>query len=222
MPRRASSAGSAAGWRARCAKARRRCATWPRAPRRADTAAALMRHLARLIVICVTVLRYGLDELALSSFRQPLGALSGPRHHRRPDARRAARRAPAPRPRKARPDLRQVRPGALDPARHPAGRHRRGAGQAAGPRAAVSRRGRARDRRARLRPADRRGLRQLRCRAGRQRLDRAGPLRGAEGRPRGRGQGAAARHAGGDRRRRRGDAPGGARRSSAGRPTASG
>ena len=31
----------------------------------------LMRHLARLVVICVTVLRYGLDELALSSFRQP-------------------------------------------------------------------------------------------------------------------------------------------------------
>jgi ubiquinone biosynthesis protein len=30
-----------------------------------------MRHIARLIVICVTVLRYGLDELALSSFRQP-------------------------------------------------------------------------------------------------------------------------------------------------------
>ncbi|MEP6875015.1 MAG: AarF/UbiB family protein, partial [Burkholderiales bacterium] len=29
-----------------------------------------MRHLTRLIVICVTVLRYGLDELALSSFRQ--------------------------------------------------------------------------------------------------------------------------------------------------------
>jgi ubiquinone biosynthesis protein len=29
-----------------------------------------MRHLARLIFICVTVLRYGLDELALSSFRQ--------------------------------------------------------------------------------------------------------------------------------------------------------
>ncbi len=30
-----------------------------------------MRHLARLFVICVTVLRYGLDELALSGFRQP-------------------------------------------------------------------------------------------------------------------------------------------------------
>jgi len=30
-----------------------------------------MRHLARLVVICVTVLRYGFDELALSSFRQP-------------------------------------------------------------------------------------------------------------------------------------------------------
>lgn len=29
-----------------------------------------MRHIARLIVITITVLRYGLDELALSSFRQ--------------------------------------------------------------------------------------------------------------------------------------------------------
>ena len=29
-----------------------------------------MRHIARLLVICITVLRYGLDELALSSFRQ--------------------------------------------------------------------------------------------------------------------------------------------------------
>ncbi|MEQ1686772.1 MAG: ubiquinone biosynthesis regulatory protein kinase UbiB [Burkholderiaceae bacterium] len=29
-----------------------------------------MRHIGRLIVICVTVLRYGLDELALSTFRQ--------------------------------------------------------------------------------------------------------------------------------------------------------
>ena len=29
-----------------------------------------MRHLARLLFICITVLRYGLDELALSSFRQ--------------------------------------------------------------------------------------------------------------------------------------------------------
>jgi ubiquinone biosynthesis protein len=30
-----------------------------------------MRHVGRLVFICVTVLRYGLDELALSSFRQP-------------------------------------------------------------------------------------------------------------------------------------------------------
>jgi ubiquinone biosynthesis protein len=30
-----------------------------------------MRNLARLVFICFTVLRYGLDELALSSFRQP-------------------------------------------------------------------------------------------------------------------------------------------------------
>jgi ubiquinone biosynthesis protein len=29
-----------------------------------------LRHVARLVVICFTVLRYGLDELALSSFRQ--------------------------------------------------------------------------------------------------------------------------------------------------------
>ena len=29
-----------------------------------------MRHVTRLVVICITVLRYGLDELALSSFRQ--------------------------------------------------------------------------------------------------------------------------------------------------------
>ena len=73
----------------------------------------------------------------------------------------------------------------------------------------------------RVRPADRRGLRQLRRRAGGERLDRAGALRGAEGRPRGRGQGAAARHAGGDRRRHRAHAPGRALWSSAGRPTAS-
>ena len=29
-----------------------------------------MRHIARLVFIYLTVLRYGLDELALSSFRQ--------------------------------------------------------------------------------------------------------------------------------------------------------
>jgi len=29
-----------------------------------------VRHVTRLVVICITVLRYGLDELALSSFRQ--------------------------------------------------------------------------------------------------------------------------------------------------------
>jgi ubiquinone biosynthesis protein len=46
-----------------------------------------------------------------------------------------------------------------------------------------------------------RGLRQLRCRAGGQRLDRAGALRHAEGRPRGRGEGAAPGHAGGHRGR---------------------
>ena len=51
-----------------------------------------MRHFARLVVICVTVLRYGLDELALSSFPAALGAAAGPRDHDRPHAstRRAA------------------------------------------------------------------------------------------------------------------------------------
>ena len=73
-----------------------------------------------------------------------LGAPARARDHDRPPPRRAARRAPAPRPRAARPDLRQVRPGAVDPARPAAGRHRRRARQAAGPRAAVSGRSRAR------------------------------------------------------------------------------
>ena len=45
-------------------------ATAAAAPRWPAAAAAPMRHFARLVVICVTVLRFGLDELALSGFRQ--------------------------------------------------------------------------------------------------------------------------------------------------------
>ena len=146
--RRASSA--KVGRLVRRRAARRRQGAARSRPRRSAhrRPAALMRHVARLVVICVTVLRYGLDELALSSFRQPWVRLPRSRHHRRPPARRAARRAPAPRPRAARADLRQVRPGAVDAARPAAARHRRRARQAAGPGAAVSGRGRAGDRRA--------------------------------------------------------------------------
>ena len=75
-----------------------RAATAPRASR-PPSRRALMRHLARLVVICVTVLRYGLDELALSSFRQRwvrflVRVITIGR-----TPRRAARRAAAPRPR---------------------------------------------------------------------------------------------------------------------------
>src|SRR6187402_1166342 len=60
MRRRARSAASARRWP-------RRSATPPSPPARA---ADPMRHFARLIFIWVTVFRFGLDELALSSFRQ--------------------------------------------------------------------------------------------------------------------------------------------------------
>src|SRR5436190_960644 len=120
--------------------------------------------------------------------------------------------APAPRPRAPRPRLRQVRPGAVDTTRPAAARHRRRARPPAGPRAAVSGGRRAGDRREGVRPSARRDLRQLRRRAGGERLDRAGALRRPQGRSRGRRQGAAPGHVGGDRRRRRGDAPGRARR----------
>ena len=70
------------------------------------------------------------------------------------------------------------------------------------------------------RPIDER-LRQLRRRAGGQRVDRAGALRDAEGRPRSRGQGAAPGHAGGDRRRPGAAAHAGALGRAAVAPTAS-
>jgi ubiquinone biosynthesis protein len=98
-----------------------------------------MRHLLRLGVIVFTVLRFGLDEVALSGFRQrwvralvrlvTIGRkLDAPRGVR---LRHGARAAGA--------DLRQVRPGAVDPARPAAAGRGRRTGAAAGPRAAVSR-----------------------------------------------------------------------------------
>ena len=106
-----------------------------------------------------------------------------------------ARPAPARDARRARPDLRQVRPGPLDAAGHrPAGHHRR-APQAPGRRAPVPVRGRrAHDPRG-ARPLDRAALPRVRRAAGRRRLDRPGAPRGAPERPPGRGQGAAAERA---------------------------
>jgi len=67
-----------------------------------------MRNLARLIFITVTVLRYGLDELALSSFRQRwVRALVR--------VMTIGRTLDAPRGERL-PDLRQVRPGVVDAA----------------------------------------------------------------------------------------------------------
>ena len=78
------------------------------------------------------------------------------------------------------PDLRQVRPGALDAPRPAAARHRRRAREAAGPRAAVPARARDRDDRARLRAAaSATSSRRFERDAGRERLDRAGAFRHA-------------------------------------------
>ena len=124
-------------WHAACAAAAARAAL---RRSRERSAAPPARHEAflRLVFIVFTVLRFGLDEVALSGFRQrwvralvrmvTLG--------RRLDA--AARRAPAPGAGAAGPDLRQVRPGAVDPARPAAAGRGRRTGPAAGPRAAVS------------------------------------------------------------------------------------
>ena len=99
----------------------------------------VMRRLARLVFIAFTLLRFGVDEVALSGFRQRWVRGAGAGGHPRPPLRRAARRAAAPGARAAGPDLREVRAGAVDPPRPAAARCGRRAGQAAGPRAAVSR-----------------------------------------------------------------------------------
>ena len=106
-----------------------------------------------------------------------------------------ARPAPARDARRARPDLRQVRPAPLDAAGHRAAGHHRRAPQAPGRRAAVPLRGRrAHDPRG-ARPLDRAALPRVRRAAGRRRLDRPGAPRGAPERPPGRGEGAAAERA---------------------------
>ena len=92
----------------------------------------------------------------------------------------AARGAAAPGAGSAGADLRQVRPGAVDPPRPAAGRHRRRTGQAAGPGAALpfaSGAGRTREG---LRPAGERGLRRVRPGADRLGVGRPGAFRAAQ------------------------------------------
>ena len=113
------------------------------APRRARDACAAARAAARCDRAAGAS---GSQRLELGCSRLAIAdafAVGVPRYPAATHALRA-RRMPAARPaaargaRDARPDLRQVRPGALDAARPAAARHRRRAGQAAGPRAAVS------------------------------------------------------------------------------------
>ena len=169
----------------------------------------MTRYLRGISIVWVA-LRYGLDELVLNSFQRPwLSSLARVLSFGR-DLTRAARPAPAPGAGAPGPDLRQVRAGAVDAAR-PAARGRgRRTRAAAGPRAAVPFQRCHRHHRARLPPAGGHDLRELRTRAGGQRLDRAGALRHADrqGRDpaRRRREGAAPGHAAGDRERPEPDA----------------
>ena len=127
---------------------------------------------------------------------------------RRVGRRLGARAAPARDARRARPDVRQVRPAALDPARRRPAGHRRRAARAAGRREPVPVRAGARGRRKRARPDARAGVHRVRRDADRSRVDRPGAPGGApERRPGGR-QGAAAERAESDRERPRPPLPG--------------
>ena len=155
--------------------------------------------MTRLAIIVVVALKYGLDEFLTGHerFRAVRPAARALTFWRDTSAPRAG--APAARAGGARPDLRQVRPDALDPAGPAAAGHRRRAREAAGPRAAVSAGAGACHADAALRQARRLGVPVVRVDAHRERLGRAGPFRGAAGRHAGRRQGAAAEHRAGDR-----------------------
>ena len=90
---------------------------------RAPNEAFLSRHLHRLGRAALRPRRARPHQLP-----EALAARGGPHRLGRPQPRRAARPAPARGARAAGPDLRQVRPGAVDPARPAAARHRRRAG----------------------------------------------------------------------------------------------
>ena len=121
-----------------------------------------------------------------------------------------ARPAPARDARRARADIRQVRPAALDASRRRPAGHRRRAPQPPGRRPPVPLRAGARRGRGRARAHARAGVPPLRRAADRRRLDRPGAPRGAPERRRGRRQGAAPERAAADRVGPRAALPGGA------------
>ena len=126
-----------------------------------------------------------------------------------------ARPASARAPRRARPDLREVRAAALDASRRRAAGHHHGAARPPGRRAAVPvRAGRARDR-GRPRQLDRAPLPRLRSDACRSGVDRAGASRDAPERQARRGQDPASGRAAADRGRPRAALPGGETREGA-------
>src|SRR5690606_3789303 len=137
---------------------------------------------------------------APAAHARPLAAFRAP-------ARCPARRAPSPSARAARADLREVRPGALHPARPPAARHRRRARAPAGPRAPLPRGAGGRPDRAQPRAAAGVDLRGVRPHARRLGIHCPGALRPAARRARGRREGPAPRHGGRDRARPGADAP---------------
>ena len=152
------------------------------------------RNLGRLSEIAQVAVRHGFGYVFR---RNRLGDLIPGRNgddERRGRARLGARPPPARDARRARPDLRQVRPAALDAAgRAPAGHHRRAA-RPPGRRSPVPATSwpRRRSRRSSDQPIERLFLEFERDAAGGG-VDRPGAPRGAPERPPGRGQGAAAR-----------------------------
>ena len=154
------------------------------------------RHLHRLGRAALWPGRTGAQQ-----FPAALAEFGRARARVRPRPARAARPAPAPGAGAPGSHLREVRAGAVDPPRPAAGGRGGRTGATAGPGAAVRLRDRDGHDRARVPPAGRFHLRELRARAGGQRVDRAGPLRHPQG-----PQGAGAR------RGREGAAPGHAAR----------
>ena len=112
--------------------------SWTRAPRRwrgpppfcrrnwpplAQAGRLIHVPLLRLLRIILVSLRYGLDELVLSSLN-PAGHLPAARHAAGHSSAPATRTAVAPGAGVAGPHLRQVRPGAVHPPRPDSGRYR--------------------------------------------------------------------------------------------------
>ena len=143
-----------------------------------------------------------LGEIAQVAVKHGFGYLLDGRRAPTDERRDDPRPPPARDARRARADVRQVRPAPLDPARHrPAGHHRRAARPAGRRQAVPLRRRRAGDRRGpRSQPIERLFL-EFDEDAARRRVDRAGAPGGASERPAGRRQGAAPERAAADRER---------------------